>query len=135
VAHEATNRRYNRQRMRSVAVLLMFCAGALAERPRAVELVLRDGAASVDGRLRGRRLRQYTVAASGQAITFEFTAEPMRSAGLEVYDPDGRRVLLQKEAAGRWTAPVSKPGNYTVMVVRPTPSASTSYYRLRVTLR
>jgi hypothetical protein len=121
--------------MRSVAVLLMFCAAALAERPRAVELVVRDGAASVDGRLRGRRLRQYTVAASGQAITFEFSAEPMRSAALEVYDPDGQRVLLQKEAAGRWTAPVSKPGNFGITVVRTTPSASTSYYRLRVTLR
>src|SRR5690348_13230432 len=107
-------------------IALLFVAPALGDRPKPAEIALRDGAGSVEGRLRGRGQRTYAVtAAAGQTLTLEMSAEPMRSVALEVYDPDGLRLLLQKEAAGRWTTPAHKSGAYSLTVVRSTPTAPT----------
>jgi hypothetical protein len=60
------------------------------------------------------------------------SVDPIRSAGIELYDPEGARVLLVKEGAGRWTAATPKPGTYSLVVVRAVRAAPASYYRLRI---
>jgi len=123
--------------MRTALPLLIavLCATALAQRPKPAEIALRDGTGAAEGRLRANHNRRYSVAVVGQSLTIEMNVEPMRSVSLEVYDPDGGRVLLQKEAAGRWTTPVTKPGTYEIAVVRAVPAAPPSSYRLRVSVR
>jgi len=123
--------------MRTALPLLIavLCATSLAEQPKRSEIVLRDGAGAAEGRLRSNHHRRYIVAVNGASLTVEMSVEPIRSAALEVYDPDGARVLLQKEAAGRWTTPVTKHGNYEIAVVRAVPAAPPSTYRLRISVR
>jgi len=121
----------------AVAVAIaVLCAPLFAQRPKpAVELLLRDGVGVVEGRLKARQQRTYSVTPSGHTLSLELAGEPMRSVGVEVYDPDGLRVLLIKEGAGRWTSPLSKHGAFEIAVVRTTPSAPPSTYRLRVVVR
>ena len=121
----------------AVAVAIaVLCAPLFAQRPKlAVELPLRDGVGVVEGRLKARQQRTYSVTPRGQTLSLELAGEPMRSVGVEVYDPDGLRVLLVKEGAGRWTSPLSKHGAFEIAVVRTTPSAPPSTYRLRVVVR
>jgi hypothetical protein len=123
--------------MRTALPLLIavLCATSVAQKPKPSEIALRDGAGAAEGRLRANHHRRYSVAVSGQSLTIEMNVEPMRSVSLEVYDPDGARVLLQKEAAGRWITPVTKPGNYEIAIVRAVPAAPPSVYRLRISVK
>jgi hypothetical protein len=116
-------------------LILVLCASVFAQKPKPSEIALRDGAGAAEGRLRANHMRRYSVDVTGQSLTIEMTVDPIRSASLEVYDPEGARVLLQKEAAGRWTTPVTKRGNYEIAVVRAVPGAPPSTYRLRVSVR
>lgn len=122
---------------RALALFAAFSIAAtgIAQRGKPAEIVLREGVGAAEGRLKGRQQRTYTVRPTGQVLTVAMSVEPMRSAALEVYDPDGLRLLLQKEAAGRWTTPIGKPGDYRIAVVRATPMAPASVYRLRVEVR
>ena len=118
--------------MRSALAVLVIL-GCAAAMPQPREIVLRDGAGSAEGQLRGRQHRRYSLQLTAKAVTIDVIVEPMRSAVVELYDPEGGRVLLDKEAAGRWTAPVPKPGHYSLVFARAVPSAPVSYYRLRIT--
>jgi hypothetical protein len=130
-------RRYNLDRMRWALPILMalVCAPSFAEKPKPQPIVLQDGAGVADGRLKGKQQRTYSITTAGQSLTLEMTAEPMRSISIEVYDPEGLRLYLAKESAGRWTAPLSKSGAYEIAVVRTIPTAPPSAYRLRITVR
>jgi len=116
-------------------LLAVLCATALAQKPKPSEISLRDGAGAAEGRLRANHMRRYSVEVKGNSLTIDISVDPIRSATLEVYDPDGARILLQKEAAGRWTTRVTKFGNYEIAVVRAVPAAPPSTYRLRVSVR
>jgi hypothetical protein len=122
-------------RMALPILIAVLCASSLAQRPKPSEIALRDGSGAAEGRLRSNHRRRYSVAVNGKSLTVEMSVDPIRSASLEVYDPDGARVLLQKEAAGRWTTPVVKTGNYEIAVVRAIPAASPSTFRLRISVR
>lgn len=117
-------------------LIALLCVPLLfGQRSKPAEIALRDGAGSAEGRLRGRQQRTYSVtAAAGQTLTIEMASEPMRSVVLEVYDPEGQRLFLQKEAAARWVTPAHKTGSYSVAVVRNIASAPTSSYRLRISI-
>lgn len=111
---------------------MLGCAAAFADER---VIVLRDGIGAAEGRLRGRQQRSYSLSLSAQSIAIETYIDPIRSAAVELYDPDGGRVLLMKEGAGRWRASLAKTGKYALVVVRAVPAAPASYYRIRVSTR
>lgn len=120
--------------MRSALPLLvaLICAPVSALRSRPAEIVLHEGAGAAQGRLKGGHVRRYAVTVAGRSVAIDLTAQPRRSIAVELYDPGGARVFLQKETTSRWTAAVPKPGVYVIAVVRTMPSMPASEYRLRV---
>lgn len=120
----------------SLAVAVAFLTTpSFAQKPRVHQIALVDGAGSATGRLKGSGQRLYSFESSGHSVAIEMQATPVRSIALELYDPEASRVFLVKEGAGRWTAPLSKPGRYELVVARRTTRAPVSSYRLRITIR
>ena len=91
-----------------------------AQKARPVRIALKNGAATVEGRLRGRQQTDYEAQADAlkKIVTLQLTATPENTVLLKLYTPDGAEMPLQGMGTNRWTAELPKSGDYGISVLR-----------------
>ena len=121
--------------IRALPFLLLFvCVAAPGQRPKPIEIPLREGSGLAHGRLRARQQIEYQVSASGQALNVSLASIPVRTLQVRVYAPDGDPAPIQRESPGHWTVATPRPGVYGITVMRTTRSAPASRFTLRVAI-
>jgi hypothetical protein len=119
-----------------ICLVILFASALWAQKAKPLRIALKNGAATVEGRLRGRQQRDYEVeAGASKIVTLQLTAAPDKTIVLKLYTPEGAEMPLQGMGANRWTAEVSKSGDYGISVLRTSIEQGTSVYKLRITIR
>jgi len=119
-----------------ICLVIVFASALWAQKAKPLRIALRNGAATVEGRLRGRQQTDYEIEASASKIvTLQLTAAPDKTVVLKLYTPEGAEMPLQEMRTNRWTAKVPKYGDYGISVLRTGIEQGTSMYKLRITIR
>lgn len=118
-------------------VLAVLLANALwAQKAKPLRIALKDGRATVEGRLRGRQQTDYEAAAGLPAtLTLQLVASPANSVALKLYTPEDTEMPLRLARKNRWTAELPQGGDYGISVLRTSSEHGTSTYKLKVRIR
>jgi hypothetical protein len=116
---------------------ILLASAMWAQKARPVRIALKNGAATVEGRLRGRQQTDYEAQADAlkKIVTLQLTATPENTVALKLYTPDGAEMPLQGMGTNRWTAELPKSGDYGISVLRTSLARGTSIYKLTITIR
>ena len=126
-----------RRRVSAGIFLAVLLTGALwGQKAEPVRIALKDGEATVQGRLRGRQQMDYEAeAGASQTITVHLAATPAQTLALKLYSPEGGEMPLHTAGANRWAAELPKSGNYGISVLRTGRQRGATTYKLTVTIR
>ena len=118
--------------------LIVLLAGTLcAQKAKPIRIALKDGAATVEGRLRGRQQTDYEIGevAASKILTLQVTSTPAQTVALKLYTPESAEMPLRAAGTNGWTAELSKSGDYGISVLRTALDRGTSTYRLTIRIR
>jgi hypothetical protein len=118
-------------------LLSMFLASALwAQKAKPLPIALKDGVATIEGRLRGRQQTDYeSEIGPPTTLTLQLLAAPSKTVALKVYTPEGNEMPLRVGGANVWTADLPRGGDYGISVLRTSHERGTSTYKLTVRIR
>ena len=119
--------------MRSICIAAIFAASLCAQKAEPLRIELHNGAATVEGRLRGRQQTEYeTEVGASKTLTLQLTASPAKTIALKLYSPEGIEMPLRATGENRWTAQSPKQGDYGVSVLRKSLEPGASTYKLTI---
>ena len=115
-------------------LLSVLLASALwAQKAKPLRIALKDGAATVEGRLRGRQQTDYEAEAGpSTTLSVQLLASPAKTVALKVYTPEGTEMPLRAAGSNEWTADLPGGGDYGISVLRTSHERGTSTYKLTV---
>jgi hypothetical protein len=115
-------------------LLSVLLASALwAQKAKPLRIALKDGAATVEGRLRGRQQTDYEAEAGpSTTLSVQLLASPAKTVALKVYTPEGAEMPLRVAGSNEWTADLPHGGDYGISVLRTSLERGTSTYKLTV---
>jgi hypothetical protein len=115
---------------------VLIAAAMWGQKAEPLRIVLKDGVATIGGRLRGRQQIEYEAeSGASKTITLRLAAAPATTVALKLYTPEGAEMLLHAVGTNRWTAELPKSGDYGISVLRTTPEPGSSTYKLTLTFR
>ena len=121
--------------------VLCFTATAIAQRGGKAEpnrIDIKRGATStfVSGVVHNQEEAEYVLAAKkGQHLTIKMSSQPVKSSVFQILGPDNDTLGLEYDANFTYSGVLSKTGDYSITVSRPTSSKGTSRYKLTITIR
>ena len=119
----------------AICLEILVASGLWAQKARPLRIALKNGSATVEGRLRGRQQTDYEAEAGpSKILTLQLTATPTKTVALKLYTPEGAEMPFKKVGTDRWTAELAKRGDYGISVLRTSPEDGTSIYRLTITI-
>jgi hypothetical protein len=105
-------------------LLVVLLASALcAQKAKPTRITLKDGAATIEGRLRGRQQTDYEAQAlPSTTLTLQLVAAPAKTVALKLYAPEAAEMPLRVAGSNRWTAELPRSGDYGISVLRLSPA-------------
>ena len=109
--------------------------GGKAE-PNRIEFKRGTTSTTISGVMRGDEEAEYVLSArQGQRLTIRLTNTPPKSSCFDLKGPDGVDVGLEFDCNWNYSKLLPAPGDYFLVVKRPTETKGVSRYRMTVTVR
>jgi hypothetical protein len=120
-----------------IFLIILLASTLSAQKAKPIRIALKDGAATVEGRLRGRQQTDYEIGevAASKILTLQVTSTPAQTVALKLYTPENAEMPLRAAGTNGWTAELPKSGDYGISVLRTALDRGTSTYRLTIRIR
>lgn len=115
---------------------VLIAAAMWGQKAEPLRIVLKDGAATIGGRLRGRQQIEYEAeAGASKTLTLQLAATPAKTVALKLYTPEGAEMPLRAAGTNGWTVELPKSGDYGISVLRTSHVPGSSTYKLKLAFR